>query len=267
MARLLVAVVLCLALAGCGQWTPLGGPTPERATQVPLEQTPGEQPGIRDDGVNAALLVTRHEQVLQTTNYTLDVTQRTNGTGHGVLRRTNWYREVADSDRQYWGFVRYNASVNALQEFGTTDYWRNRTHVATRFDSPLRPTRASLWKTDSSGPLPSPSNPDTLRTLLSATDPAVAQRRSDGTVVLSGEQPYPRAVIDTPPQLTDVRNVSGRFRIRDDGVIVAWRVAYDATFVRDRVRVVRTGTVSDIGETTVERPPWVANATRLDTRP
>jgi hypothetical protein len=259
-----VAVALALLLAGCGQLGSLGSQPTETATAVELGERAGAQPGVGEADVDPDVLAGAHADALAATNYTVRVDQRTVGLDGRPLRNTRRYRTVARGGSSYQGLVRYNESVDALQEFGTIDYWRNESHVATRFDSPLRQVQVGIWQPTGSGPVSAPSNGPTLRTLLLATDPTVTQRFDDGTVELTGATEYPGATLDTPPRLTDVRNVSGRFRVRADGVITAWRLAYDATFGWETVRVVRTGTVEAVGATTVSRPAWVDDAVPLD---
>lgn len=260
----LVAVALTVLLAGCGQLGSLDSQPTETATAVELGDGSGVQPGISETDVNPDVLAGAHADALAAANYTMRVDQQTLGPDSRPLRNTTKYRKVARGGASYWGLVRYNASVNALQEFGTIDYWRNESHVATRFDSPLRQVQVGIWRPVGSGPVSSPSNGATLRTLLLATDPAVTQRFANGTVELAGTAEYPGATLDSPPRLTDLRNVSGQFRVRPDGVVTAWYLAYDATFGRETVRVVRTGTIEAVGATTVSRPVWVDDAVPLD---
>jgi predicted small lipoprotein YifL len=258
------ALVLALLVAGCGQFGPLGSPATETATQVPLDGAGDGQTGIEESRVRPTVLASTHATVLAGTSYTMRVEQRTEQTDGPVLRRTTEYREVGQGGDSYAGRVRYNTSVGVLQEFGTIDYWRNETHVATRFDSPLRQVQVGIWQTTVTGPIPTPSNGPTLRTLLVATDATTATEFTNGSTLLTGSTQFPRATFETPPRLTEVRNVTGQFLARDDGVITSWRLAYDATFGRETVRVVRHGRIETIGATTVDRPAWVANATALD---
>ncbi|MFW5963388.1 MAG: hypothetical protein ACOCQM_00885 [Natronomonas sp.] len=263
MSRLAIAALaLTLLLAGCGQFGAFDSQQTGTATPVPLEEGAGT--GISDTQVTPDVVAAAHAEALTPTNYTLRIRQRTSGPDGRTLRTTTRYREVGTGGTSHWGFVRYNATVPVLQEFGTVDYWRNESHVATRFDSPLRQVRVGIWRPEDTGPIVAPSNAPTLRALLIASDADVAERFSNDTVRLTGSSQYPGATVETPPQLTDVRNVSGDFRVRADGVITEWRFAYDATFGGERVRVVRTGRIESLGSTTVERPEWVADATSLD---
>lgn len=261
MSRLAIAALaLTLLLAGCGQ---IGGfDSQQTVTPVPLDEGAGT--GISETGVAPDVVAAAHAEALTPTNYTLRTRQRTSGPDGRTLRTTRRYREVGVGGTSHWGFVRYNATVPVLQEFGTVDYWRNESHVATRFDSPLRQVQVGIWQPEGTGPIAAPSNAPTLRTLLVASDADVAERFSNDTVRLTGSSQYPRTTVETPPRLTDVRNVSGDFRVRADGVITEWRFAYDATFGGERVRVVRTGRIEGFGSTAVERPEWVADATSLD---
>jgi hypothetical protein len=257
---LAVVVVLVVGLAGCNQVLPNQATTTEDTlTPAPL---PGdtEQAGINGDDIDPVVLATVHEERLETTSYTIEVRQRVVGPNGTSLRESTRYREVTPGARQYWGYVRYEFDAPALQEFGTTGYWSNETHVATRFNSPLRRPQTRLWRTRTE-PVNDYSNRDELKNLLQAADPSVTERADNGSVLMAGTVATPTWEFRTPPSLTNLRNVSGRFRVQSDGRIERWRVTYTATFENRAVTVVRTGRLTDVGTTTVEQPAWAANAT------
>lgn len=252
----LAAVVVLAGCSGLGT----GGQQSTEVTPVPAGEIDQSQVELTEGIVDAQSTVWGHTETALSTNYTVRVTQRTawpNGTGLREMRR---YREVARGSGSYRGYVRFDTTVPALQEFGTTAYWTNGTAVATRFDNPLRPVQTRIWTTNSSGPVDSPSNSPALRYLLRTTSPTVAERGDDGEVTLAGGQSAPQR-LEIPPNLERPRNLTARFRVRSDGLIHRWRVAYNATFRGETVRVVRTGRIVDTGETVVRRPPWVDNAT------
>ncbi len=258
-AALSLAVVL--ALAGCSALG-TGGQQPTEVTPVPAGEVDRSQVALTEGVVDAQSTVWAHSEAALSTNYTVRVTQHTvwpNGTDLREMRR---YREVARGGTSYRGYVRFDTAVPALQEFGTTAYWTNGTAVATRFNNPLRQIQTRIWTTNSSGPVDSPSNSPQLRYLLQATSPTVTA--DDEVVTLAGSQPAPQR-LELPPNLEEPRNLTTRFRVRGDGLIHRWRVAYNATFGGETVRVVRTGHILDTGETTVRRPAWVDSATRVGT--
>lgn len=257
-----VVVVLALGLAGCNQVrSTTETPTQEPLTPVPVSDDT-DRPGVNGDEVDPVALVFAHQQALARTNYTLDVQQRVVGTDGESLRKSTRHREVAVG-QSYWGYVHYEFSAPALQEFGTTDYWSNDTHVATQYDSPLRQPQTRLWETQTE-PIDDHSNRKQLLALLRAADPSVVERAENGTVLLSGTAANPDGRVRTPPSLTSIRNVSARFRVRSDGSIDRWSVTYDATLEDRTVRVVQNGRFTAVGKTTVERPAWVANATFVE---
>lgn len=262
-----VALAVVLALAGCsgaGLWGP-STPTPTPVTPMPVPDETGSLAGVAGDRVNEHAVGRAHAEALAGTNYTVRVRQRVVGPAGEQLREMRKYREVSRGADRYWGYVRLDVRAEVLREFGTTNYWSNETHVATRFDSPLRQAQTRLWESDSGGPIRTPSNSRHLRAFLRASDPSVAERSDDGTVVLTGTASTPHGQFEMPPALTDPSNVSARFRVRGDGTVVGWRVAYDAGFGDGRVRVVRAGEVTAIGETAVVRPAWVDEAATFDT--
>jgi len=257
--RTALSLAAVVVLAGCsGLGT--GGQQSTEVTPVPAGEIGQSQVELSEGVVDAQSTVWGHTEAALSTNYTVRVTQRTvwpNGTGLREMRR---YREVARGGDSYRGYVRFDTAVPAFQEFGTTAYWTNGTAVATRFDTPLRPVQTRIWMTNSSGPVDSPSNSRSLRYLLRATSPTVAER-DDVEVTIAGTQPTP-VRLEVPSNLERPRNLTARFRVRSDGLIHRWRVAYNSTFRGETVRVVRTGRIVDTGETAVRRPSWVDNATR-----
>ncbi|RXK47914.1 hypothetical protein [Halorientalis pallida] len=261
--RTVVAVACVCLLAGCGQWTPLGSSTPEPLTTVSSDGLTGERQWLADGNVRPDVLAYTHGRTLGTTNYTMRVEQVIQRADGSRLRRSLTYREVGPGE--YRGYVQYNTSVPALQEFGTVGYWHNGTHTATRFNTRLRPMREGIWRTDSPGPVSDLAYSDTLGRLLVASGANLDGSSDADPVVLSGTRTEPPRAFGVPEQLTAVGNVSGQFRVRPDGVVVDWRLTYEATFQGDRVRVRQTGQFRGIGNTVIERPPWVETASKLDT--
>lgn len=257
-----VVLVVTLLVAGCGQFGGSDSRTPTDLTPVPESKLSG-QAGVNDDTANAESLAFRHAQALEKPSYTVVVRQRVTTPEGENLRSMVRYREVGRESDTYWGYVRYDFNAPALQEFGTTDYWTNGTHVATKHNPPLRQAQVRLWNSNSE-PVDSTSNSARLRAFLKASTPSVAERADNGTVVLTGDQRYPDDKFETPPALRDLRNLSARFRIRPDGTVVRWRVTYEATLDEQPVRVVRAGRIEDINKTDAERPAWVSNATVID---
>jgi hypothetical protein len=260
--RAAVALVCVCLLAGCGGWTPFGSSTPEPLTPVSPEGETSDRRWVSGGNINPAVLAATHGRTLSTTNYTVRVEQAIQRANGSVLRRSLTYREVDRGD--YRGYVRSNSSVPALQKFGTIAYWHNGTHTATRFNARLRPVRDGIWRTNSTGPVSDPSYSDRLRTLVAATDAELDGDVNADVVVISGSRPDSSRLFRAAGQLTDVRDASGQFRIRSDGVVVGWQFSYEASFQGERVRVRQTGRVSDIGTTTVRQPSWVENATNLN---
>jgi hypothetical protein len=259
------AVAVVLVLAGCSQaglWEPSASPSTE-VTPIPVPNATGSLVDV--DGEVDAYAVTRaHADALAVTNYTMRVNQRVVGPDGDQLRTLQEYREVSRGAGAYSGYVQYNVSVEALREFGTTHYWTNGTHIATRFDSPLRQARTKLWETESNGPVSTPSNSRQLLAFLQATEPPATDSLENGTVRLTGAARYPSGQFAMPPALSNPRNVSSRLHVRGDGVVVRWRFAYDATFSGETIRVVQTGEITAIGETAVDRPRWIDNATSFE---
>jgi len=253
-----VALLFLVVLAGCGA---VGGDgVTETLTPAPVSEPRGVDAAVAGDTTDVRLLLRAHADTAESTNYTVRVEQRILGPDRQPLRETVQYREVARGGERYWGYRRANVTVEALREFGTTDYWTNGTHVATRYDSPIQPVQTRLWASEDD-PLATPSNSQRLGRLLRATALSVADRSGAGGAVLVGTRTGRVTGLDTPPNLDDPRNLTVRVRVRPSGLIDRWQVQYNATIAEEPVRVVRSGAITATGSTTVARPDWVANAT------
>lgn len=98
---------------------------------------------------------------------------------------------------------------------------------------------------------------------MSVTNVGINDRVDNSSVRLSGTRADPPVDCRSPP-LTDIRNVSGRFRVCSGNIVVGWRITYDAIFQGELVRVCQFGEFHNIGTTTVRRPAWVNNVTNLN---
>ncbi|MBX0295133.1 hypothetical protein EGH23_09610 [Halomicroarcula sp. F27] len=259
-ARTLV-VACAIFLAGCGGFPVSDGP--EVITPAPVP-TDGVQypPGATADGVVPSVLANAHAGSLSTTSYTLSARQEIRDADGDVVRRTERTHWVAPNASTYRGRFEQNVSEYRTGPATTrVDYWANRTIVATRYVNERGEVTLLRWPAGNGDLLADLSDEQRLAGELAAVETRVAGRTDDGGVVLVSTRARETEELTTPLFVSDVENVTVRMRVRYDGVVVARRLAYDATLGSRSVHVVRTVRVTNLGVTTVERPVWVDETT------
>ncbi|WP_254272073.1 hypothetical protein [Haloarcula marina] len=261
--RLRLAVLACtLVLAGCGGFTTAD----EAATVTPAPvPTDGIQfpPGVTADGVVPSALASAHAGSLATTDYTITTQQVVRETDDDeVVRQTTHTRWVAANASHYRGQYRQNASqYRAGWSTTAVDYWSNGTIVATRYENRRGEVTLLRWAAENDELLTDLADEQRLEGELAAAEYRVVRRNADGDVVVAGARLRDPERLVTPLFVRDIENLSVRMHVRYDGTVVARRLTYDAVLSSRSVRIVRETRITEMGETTVERPSWVANTT------
>lgn len=248
----LLVVVALAATAGCN--APLADdPSPgETPTVTPLPvgeaaPTTGElAPGLGPDRVvDPERLLDAHAAVLANDSYTVRLTstrEATNGstrTRHSrVVRVVDAERfhyvlstETDDGDRRVERWRDGSRAYQATTENGSTSYRALRDPPP-----PVLLTRADL-----------------MRLFLFVPSEVVDSRDRDGTTV--------HHVAGGPRDLHPLSDVTYEAAITERGLVRSYEVRYTLDGRRPEAVVTVAATVSDVGETTVERPPWVDDAT------
>ncbi|GCF13060.1 hypothetical protein Harman_09950 [Haloarcula mannanilytica] len=260
MTRAVAAVVtLAVVLAGCSGFVQQDSPETVTPAPVPTDGA-GYPPGVSDDAVVPQALANAHARTLATTNYTLVTRQRVTDRNGTVLRRSNHTRYVAVNKTTYAGQFRQNGTE--LNVFTTRiDYWTNGSIVAAQYDERAdRPHRVT-WTVRDDGPISDLSERRTILGIGEAVDLSVASRNDDGVILAGTRLTNPDRLV-TPLFVSDPRNVSVRLRVSHDGTVTALRLAFDAEWSDQWVRVTQDIRVTNIGSTTVVKPDWVANTTQ-----
>lgn len=249
-----------VVLGGCSG---LVGGGSDRGTVTPAPvPTAGETypPGVSEGSVEPAVLGKAHSRFLARTSYTVVSRQRISG-ADGTLRWTNRTRRVAAGGDAYAGwFNRTVVDFPAGTLPVTLEYWTNGSVHATRRFVGDEPTFYG-WA-NAPSPIEGVDGSRVLVSTLRAVRVGVVDRPSG--VVLVGSALRRPGLLPTPPYVTDLRNVSLTARVREDGVVTRWRIAYDATVKNRTVRVVRRTVVTDVGNTTVRRPDWIDTARKWE---
>lgn len=245
-------VVALLLTAGCSQpLTGDGGPddTPT-VTPVPLADD-GDRgadelaPGVQPDGItDSARLLDAHAEALSNRSYTVRLSSRRETADTTAVSYDRVVRVAADGrfhyvlttetpsgERRVERWRGAETAAEAVTENGTTTY--------RRLEDPATPTLLTSGD---------------LRRLFVAL-PADVERvgERDGTAV--------HRVTGGPDDLPPLSNVTYEVEVTERGLIRAYEVRYDLAGRHPGTTVTVTATVTDVGETTVERPPWVDGAT------
>ncbi|MEZ3114851.1 hypothetical protein RYH80_02820 [Halobaculum sp. MBLA0147] len=235
--------------------TPSPTPTPSFAETLPS--------GISRDAVDPEALADRHRRVLRRTSRTVVRITTVTGPNGTVVGRTRTTIAAA-SDRA--GDVLLEGSGGGTDPVafglptGEYGFWTDGTAAASRRTLPNGTVRYSYR----SGTLPPGPRADTTGVNLVAS---ATRRVSDVTVtpVETGSDGRTASLLRLRGRVADppseaVENASLVASVTGEGVVQTLRVRY--TLVRDgrRYRVVRELVVSDLGQTVVSRPAWVADA-------
>ncbi|WP_277552806.1 hypothetical protein [Halobaculum limi] len=259
-------VCLCVVLAGCGgavsptsddtrTVNPALGETP---TTSPTPERWDGPPGVTDSDVSVTTLAAAHQNALANRSVTVrrsTVVVYDNGTLAHDPTVTTW----SDRDQQYveirattWPFrLLRNQSVNR-------SYWRNDSVTVVR----QQLTNGSAETSVQSESLPrsiavDPSGRDLLVSALVRFDLEYA-----GGTVVEGDSLHVLRAADDATSNPNIENVSIRVLATDAGVVRAATVQYhNDRYGPDRepaTVTVRFG-LSNVSNTTVPRPAWVAD--------
>lgn len=262
MKRYALLAALAVLLAGCSgvissdaQETVTPAPVPTDELRYP--------PGVTSDRVVAETLVDAHVRSLATTNYTLTTRQTVRLEDGTLLRQTNQTRAVARNGEAYRGlFAVESNTFRTGQEASEIAFWSNRSIIATRYTSlAQREPEFRQWSVEGEAPVTDLADERYLEGYLAGVDVGPTRRTADGGAVLVGTSVRDQSRIIVPLIVREPTNVTLQLRVRYDGVVLAGRVVYDASHNGYPVTVEREMRLTDIGSTTVERPPWVGNET------
>lgn len=272
--RLCLVVLICLS--GCNAFT--GNTTPETPSLTPVDiptddpnTTRGLAPGLTNQGVvDPIALGSAHEVVLANTSFTLHG-KKTEKYTNGTIR-TQWRtiaRVVSPRSRYHSNIDWYDPNTIAFNHtIPNRSIWSNgeRTLVATSLSS----TNTTSYQhfESSNPPLPVPEYPhgEQYYNLFKIIDTKVVNHTThDGTTLYrltSTEIVDPAQLIKysmNSKTARNPRNLTFHAVIDSRGVVHEYQLAYTATLTGTNqstsVHVVNTKRYTNIGATTVDRPP------------
>lgn len=269
---LAVALASLVVLAGCGTSAPdtdestlTPAPVPEAGRPTATAGSGELAPGLRETGVvDPGRLVAAHAATLATTSFTVRQSVVRRYPNRTVASRYETVvRLSADKRRFHYVLRQANRRDGRLHEtrierFSTGEhvFERVRQDGATRYDRVRAPGVRAFLPANA-------SNRRALERLLDRVDTTVTGRlvRNGATLYRVGIE---NGRTDAPP----LENVSLTALVAESGLVSEYRVEYDVTHGGVRHHVVVEVAYTRLGETTVERPAWVddaSNATRTRT--
>lgn len=255
--RLLVALLGLVLLAGCsGFAAPDDTTTTETLTPASVPEDEMVAPGV--PATDGEATVIDADRLLAA-----DADQRSSGGYHltraVTIRGTNWTTRI-DRDRRVaadgtlFERVEFNSSGPLSPTLGRSELWTNgsATYVRT-FDAagnrieqgrfPSAPGHFQRW------PM--------LREQVLEGGTYRVEPTADGAVLRSTELPTLPATL-VPLSVREPRNVTARLVVTETGLIRSVRVRYDTTVRGEPVRVEIRHRLRAVGNTSVDRPAWVA---------
>lgn len=221
-------------------------------------------PGLNENGVtDPSKLADAHRAALNDTSYSIrtNLTARENGT---VLARSNSTLQVAAGGTPQ--FNRYEITgerPEAIGSFGhDVEAWIDEEQTLYAMEGPNGTTyqRVTDEQRPSSG---TPEGRDHLYLLFSAMNTTVSETEAnDGTTRywVNSTDVTDSEVLASTLRTETVQNASLSALVTEDGLIREYHIEYTGTVENATVQVERTTRFTELGETTVERPPWYDEA-------
>ncbi|WP_255148728.1 hypothetical protein [Halorarius halobius] len=263
-----VAVVTVVVLAGCSSVVgPAGTPTSTLTpAEVPDDDGAGPggalAPGVTVDGVrDAATLADAHREALAATSHRF-VRVRTISGPNATLNRVERNATVA-ANRSAYLFTKVETSSQAwpaADSYARIDIWYDGALVRNRFVDAAGLARH--WGTNRSrdgGPVASPAGGDRAATVLSAVDVRVGNA-GNGTYRLVATDLRDVEALRAPPLVDDPRNVSLTATVSARGVVRAYDLGYEASYLGRTVTVRERHRVTPLDGAAVPAPDWLAEA-------
>lgn len=258
-ARSAVALAALVALAGCAALgVGSGSPTPATATpQWPATMPPG----VTTEGVEEPLALARaHTSALVGGSFAYRSTLEAS-TVDGVPLGTVTTVHRVDADGRFVHASRVEGVVPpSYGRLRAVDAYSNGTVTVVRFRTDGRNRTLVSSADEAALSAYGVVGKGTLYSLVAATDPTVrGTLRRGGTTYLhlKGDNGTVRLGV------TEATNASFEALVAPSGLVQRYALAYHANVSSDagwEGRLVRTTVYDDLGETTVERPDWVAEA-------
>lgn len=259
-----VLLALSLVLAGCNGLV-LGGKETPRQTLTPAPEptpkptpTPVPQlaPGLTGKGVTDAFaLAEAHAAILENTSYTVHVNftiQYVNGT---VYRHATTRTQYGPSDSQFYLVT----NVSGVRETGGISIWSNgeRTLVARIHNNS---TTYRVFQNGNLAP-PQSSNGWIIRLFSSTETRVIGHSTRNGTTLYR----VVATAVTNPAAFNRIRwqnprNLTLRTLISSRGFVREYHLTYTATRHNSTVHIHKRVRYTDIGNTTIERPPWYDEA-------
>lgn len=249
-----LALALCalLALAGCNGIFGPDATTPADTTNAPAADSP---PGLLTNGVGSpSALADAHGDALRNTSFAVAVTWNATRNGSLVAHR-NVTRRVAAGGTPWAGTSDLAGGLVGVAAPTHVASWTNATTQVTRVTQ-NETTRTTVGNA-STDMTPEITRHSRVHGLYLSFSFGV-NRTDDGFALTATGVRQPDAISS---RFSNVSNVSLTMHLDDAGLVRSYALAFDARGPEgDEYRVVETFELTQVGNVTVERPPWVEEA-------
>lgn len=256
-----LAVVLLAVLAGCGGISASDGGG-ERATLTPApvpDDGPAALEGVMSDRIDGEILVANHEATLANTSYTAIETLRMGPPENATYERRT-VMSVAKGGAPFHVEETVDGPITRVSSVATDVYWNGEYAY---FRQPWGGGE-SVHYDRRSQPSDTLEIEGQLTDLLASVSVASVERGDGDATIVSGSLENASA-LPRRDGLSEAHNATLTMRIESDGIISRMAIGYDAEDYYDgRHRVRYTYRVTDVGETTVERPEWLEKFDDID---
>lgn len=275
--RALTLAALTTALAGCTNFRPPAQSDYEaNVTPAPVPATPTPQRPVTADGIQSPTHLANAHASLLNSSYTLGITQTVrNEHGTFVVRR-ELTAKVEPNDTYHITLTVTGPLVTDLLDtpHARTELWSNgdqllRRYAAgreTRYDAgapshdPAIVLSGNLEYWITMVLINEPPSGDIFR-LFTLMEPGIEETRKRGGLVVQSSEAINetmkrRVVALGTPDTLDLRAL-----VDHRGLVYQYRLKYHTQRGTDRLQVVRSVRVTDVGATTVDHPAWYREAT------
>jgi hypothetical protein len=244
-------------LAGCSGLAPSDGGEPT-ATLTPAP-VPADGPdavdGVHSDRLQGETIVENHRRTLSNTSYSVVETLRM-GPPENATYEQRTVKRVAPGGTPFRIDDEIDGPISRVSSL-STDVWWDGEHAYYR--RPRGGSGDSVYFDRQNEPTPHLHLSGRLDDLLSATAVSAMESGAGNATIVAGAIEN-SSVVPRRDELTVVNNATMTVAISDGGRVRRLAIGYDATDYYDgKQRVRYTYRVTEVGTTTVEPPPWLAN--------
>lgn len=275
--RAITLAAITTSLAGCTAIRPTAPTDYEtNVTPAPLPETPTPQRPVTIDGIQSPTDLANAHAAHLNASYTLGVTQTVRD-DHGTFAvRRELTIKVDPPDTYHVILTVTGPLVNDLLDtpHARTEFWsdgdqllrRYSTNRETRYDTgapshdPAIVLSGNLEYWITMALLNQPPSGDIYR-LFTVMEPGIEETRKRGGFVVQSSEATNETMKSRVVAIGSPESLEFRALVDNRGLVYRYRLKYHTRRGTDRLQVIRSVRVTDVGTTTVDPPAWYREAT------